>query len=155
MTYTFKEEKKIDKIALKSLYEDVEWHAYTRDLDGLAEALTHSLYVLSVWDNEELIGLVRVVGDGLTIIYIQDILVLSSRQNQGIASEMMRLVLEKYRDVRQGPSGCVRQTGLNGFLYKLKKSRAGDFHLHGILLFRTWFFAFRLRKASIYLIAPI
>ena len=101
MTYTFKEDKQIDKVALKSLYEDVEWYAYTKDLDGLAEALSHSLYVLSVWDNDELLGLVRVVGDGLTIIYIQDILVLNSRQNQGLASEMMHRVLEKYHDVRQ------------------------------------------------------
>ncbi|WP_422124512.1 GNAT family N-acetyltransferase [Planococcus sp. X10-3] len=101
MTYTFKENKQINIEALKSLYEDVEWYAYTKDLDGLADALAHSLYVLSVWDNEELVGLVRVVGDGLTIIYIQDILVLNSRQNQGLASEMMRRVLEKYRDVRQ------------------------------------------------------
>ncbi|MFD1031547.1 GNAT family N-acetyltransferase [Metaplanococcus flavidus] len=101
MTYTFKEDKQIDKEALKSLYEDVEWFAYTRDLDGLADALVQSLYVLSVWDNEELIGLVRVVGDGLTIIYIQDILVLNSRRNQGLASEMMHRVLEKYNDVRQ------------------------------------------------------
>lgn len=101
MNYTFKEDKQIDKEALKSLYEDVEWTAYTNDLDRLADALAHSLYVLSAWDNEDLIGLVRVVGDGLTIIYIQDILVLNSRQNQGIASELMRRVLEKYSDVRQ------------------------------------------------------
>lgn len=101
MEFVFKEEKLIEKDALKSLYEDVEWFAYTKDLEQLAEALTHSLYVLSAWDNDELIGLVRVVGDGLTIIYIQDLLVLNSRQNQGIASELMRRVLDRYRDVRQ------------------------------------------------------
>lgn len=101
MNYTFREDKTIGKDALKSLYEDVEWFAYTNDLDRLADALAHSLYVLSVWDGDRLIGLVRVVGDGLTIIYIQDILVLNSRQNQGVASELLRRVLEKYRDVRQ------------------------------------------------------
>lgn len=101
MAFTFKEDKRIDKNTLKSLYEDVEWYAYTKDMDQLAEALARSLYVLSAWDQEELIGLVRVVGDGLTIIYIQDILVLNNRQNQGIASELMRRVLEKFHSVRQ------------------------------------------------------
>ncbi|WP_203333547.1 GNAT family N-acetyltransferase [Planococcus beigongshangi] len=101
MAFTFKEDKRIDKNTLKSLYEDVEWYAYTKDMDQLAEALAGSLYVLSAWDQEELIGLVRVVGDGLTIIYIQDILVLNNRQNQGIASELMRRVLEKFHSVRQ------------------------------------------------------
>ncbi|WP_281863416.1 GNAT family N-acetyltransferase [Planomicrobium okeanokoites] len=101
MEYVYKEGKQIDKESLKSLYEDVEWFAYTKDLDQLAEAVAHSLYVLSIWDNDELIGLIRVVGDGLTIIYIQDILVLNRRQNKGIASELLRCVLEKFRDVRQ------------------------------------------------------
>lgn len=101
MTFTFIEDKQLNKESLKLLYEDVEWFAYTKDLDELADALAHSLYVLSVWDSGELIGLVRVVGDGLTIVYIQDILVLNSRQSQGIASELLRRVLERYCDVRQ------------------------------------------------------
>lgn len=46
-------------------------------------------------------GLVRVVGDGLTIIYIQDILVLKSHQNQGIATHLMTRVLDKFKAVRQ------------------------------------------------------
>ncbi|GIN88735.1 hypothetical protein J6TS2_51210 [Heyndrickxia sporothermodurans] len=34
-------------------------------------------------------------------MYIQDILVLNNYQNQGIATEMMKKVIEKYKDVRQ------------------------------------------------------
>ncbi|MCY9549442.1 GNAT family N-acetyltransferase [Lysinibacillus xylanilyticus] len=101
MTIVFKEEKYIDKNDLKVLYEDVEWYAYTKDLDQLQQALLNSIYVLSAWENNQLIGLTRVVGDGLTILYIQDILVLNSHQNRGIATDMMNHILEKYKDVRQ------------------------------------------------------
>ncbi|MGE7129254.1 GNAT family N-acetyltransferase [Lysinibacillus xylanilyticus] len=101
MTIIFKEEKYIDKNDLKVLYEDVEWYAYTKDLDQLQQALLNSIYVLSAWENDQLIGLTRVVGDGLTILYIQDILVLNSHQNRGIATVMMNHILEKYKDVRQ------------------------------------------------------
>ena len=101
MTIVFKEEKYIDKNDLKVLYEDVEWYAYTKDLDQLQQALLNSIYVLSAWENDQLIGLTRVVGDGLTILYIQDILVLNSHQNRGIATDMMNHILEKYKDVRQ------------------------------------------------------
>ncbi|MGE7926883.1 GNAT family N-acetyltransferase [Lysinibacillus xylanilyticus] len=101
MTIVFKEEKYIDKNDLKVLYEDVEWYAYTKDLDQLQQALLNSIYVLSTWENDQLIGLTRVVGDGLTILYIQDILVLNSHQNRGIATDMMNHILEKYKDVRQ------------------------------------------------------
>ena len=101
MNIVFKEEKQINQHDLKALYEDVEWYAYTKDLNQLQQALENSLYVLTAWEGEQLIGLIRVVGDGLTILYIQDILVLNSHQNLGIATELVKRVLDKYKDVRQ------------------------------------------------------
>ncbi|MBK3493785.1 GNAT family N-acetyltransferase [Viridibacillus sp. YIM B01967] len=101
MTITFKNSKAIDKEQLESLYNDVQWTAYTKDLDILQQALIQSLEVISAWDGERLVGLIRIIGDGLTIIYIQDILVLNVYQNQGIASQLMQRTLEKYDSVRQ------------------------------------------------------
>ncbi|MBO1005981.1 GNAT family N-acetyltransferase [Pseudogracilibacillus auburnensis] len=98
---TYKEIKLIDQNHLERLYNDVEWTAYTNDLKQLQQALVHSLEVISAWDGEKLIGLIRVVGDGLTIIYIQDILVLNEYQNQGIATQLMKQLLQKYKNVRQ------------------------------------------------------
>lgn len=101
MTIILKENKQIDQKNLAALYEDVEWYAYTKDLKKLSQALSNSLYVLSAWDANRLVGLIRIVGDGFTIIYIQDILVLKSFQNRGIATRLMDQVLEKYKEVRQ------------------------------------------------------
>ncbi len=95
------EQKHIEQDDLKSLYDDVEWYAYTKDLNQLQQALIRSLNVVSAWEHRKLIGLTRIVGDGLTIVYVQDILVLNEYQNQGIATLMMQYVLEKYKDVRQ------------------------------------------------------
>ena len=97
----FKNNKNIAVKQLERLYNDVEWYAYTQDLPTLKLAIEQSLEVITVWDDEELVGLIRVVGDGLTIIYIQDILVLNSYQNQGIATQLMEQVLKKYKNVRQ------------------------------------------------------
>ena len=47
------------------------------------------------------LGLVRAVGDGHTIIFVQDILVRPDYQRQGIGSALLRAVLERYADVRQ------------------------------------------------------
>ena len=101
MNIIYKEQKTISQANLKSLYEDVEWYAYTKDLNQLQQALENSLYVSAAWQDERLVGLVRVVGDGLTIIYIQDILVLNNYQNQGIATILMNQVIEKFNEVRQ------------------------------------------------------
>lgn len=56
--------------------------------------------VISAWDKDELIGLVRVVGDGLTIIYVQDILVLKSYKRKRIGLKLLQYVLDEYKDVR-------------------------------------------------------
>ncbi|HEY4624325.1 MAG TPA: GNAT family N-acetyltransferase [Solibacillus sp.] len=101
MTINFKENKNINVDQLEKLYNDVEWFAYTNDLPLLQQALSQSLDVLSAWDGDELVGLVRIIGDGLTIIYVQDILVLNTYQNQGIATELMKQILNKYSHVRQ------------------------------------------------------
>lgn len=101
MTINFKESKNINIGQLEKLYNDVGWFAYTNDLAVLQQALSQSLDVLSAWDGDELVGLIRIVGDGLTIIYVQDILVLNSYQNQGIATELMKQTLNKYGHVRQ------------------------------------------------------
>lgn len=101
MTIEFQTDKDIEAEQLKNLYEDVKWTAYTNDLAKLKQAVSQSLAVISAWKNGELVGLIRVVGDGLTIIYIQDILVLERYQNQGIATQLMEQILHKYESVRQ------------------------------------------------------
>ncbi len=101
MTINYKNSKNITREQLERLYNDVEWYAYTQEMEVLQQAIERSLDVISAWDGEKLVGLVRVIGDGFTIIYIQDILVLNAYQNQGIASQLMHQILEKYKHVRQ------------------------------------------------------
>jgi GNAT superfamily N-acetyltransferase len=101
MEIKFTYDKQINKKQLERLYKDVEWYAYTQDITLLQQAIEQSLDVIAAWDGEELVGLIRVVGDGLTIIYIQDILVLHAYQNKGIAARMLEKVLHPYKQVRQ------------------------------------------------------
>lgn len=97
----YKETIQLDKKDLNYLYLSVGWLAYTHDLDRLKHALDNSLFVITVWNNDKLIGLIRVIGDGYTIIYIQDILVHPDFQNRKIGTELMTRILNKYKDVRQ------------------------------------------------------
>ena len=101
MNITYKHTKTITLEQLKQLYSDVGWTAYTKDLNLLQQALQQSLDVLCAWDGERLVGLIRTVGDGLTILYIQDILVLNAYQNKGIATQLLQMILQKYEAVRQ------------------------------------------------------
>ena len=56
------------------LYASVGWTAYTDDPAALERGFRHSLLVLAAWEDGELAGLIRAVGDGATIVFIQDIL---------------------------------------------------------------------------------
>lgn len=48
-----------------------------------------------------LVGLIRVVGDGQTIVFVQDILVHPSCQRRGIGTALLKEVLKRYSHVRQ------------------------------------------------------
>lgn len=91
----------IDKNAILDLYNNVGWTNYTQNPQILLDGISASLCVFAAYNDDKLIGLIRVVGDGLTIIYIQDILVKTTYQHQGIGKQLLQMVLEKYQNVRQ------------------------------------------------------
>lgn len=64
MNWRYEESKIIDERQLMNLYESVGWRAYTEEFDRLQTGIRHSLEVITVWHDEELVGLIRAVGDG-------------------------------------------------------------------------------------------
>ena len=97
----YKENYQIYKSDLEKLYSSVGWAAYTKNLEVLEQAINHSLQVISAWNEDELVGLIRVIGDGFTIIYVQDILVHPDYQDKKIGTELMTKILDNYPEVRQ------------------------------------------------------
>lgn len=97
----YKYEKKLDKRQIFNLYHNSGWTSYTDDMEKLMKGIENSLEVVTAWNNEELVGLIRVVGDGTTIIYIQDILILPQYKRKGIGSKLLKIIIDKYSYVRQ------------------------------------------------------
>ena len=98
---TYKENDSIDFAQIKNLYESVGWRNYTNDMDKLISGINNSSFIVSVYEDDLLVGLLRVISDEYTIAYIQDILVLSQYQNKGIGKKLIAMFLEKYSHVRQ------------------------------------------------------
>lgn len=98
---TFQEEKEINRESLLDLYNNVSWIEYTNNPECLENAVKNSLYVLTARDQNKLVGLIRIVGDGLTIAYIQDILVLKEYKRKKIGTLLMTKALDKFKHVRQ------------------------------------------------------
>ncbi|MGB3017245.1 MAG: GNAT family N-acetyltransferase [Ignavibacteria bacterium] len=97
----FEESSDINKEELYALYNDAGWTLYTNDIDHLKDAVANSLQTITARSDGKLVGLIRCVGDGKTIIYIQDILVLREYKRCGIGTRLVDIVLKKYHDVRQ------------------------------------------------------
>lgn len=98
---TIKTIRDFDTDVLKVLYEDAGWASYLKNDTAFKDMFTKSLDVLGAYENDELIGLVRVVGDDNHIVYIQDILVLKNHQRQGVGNALINTILNRYSHVRQ------------------------------------------------------
>ena len=94
--YTEYNEKEIVR-----LYTKVGWTAYTDNLLILRRGFENSLLVLGAFENNELIGIIRVVGDGFTIVFVQDILIFPNQQRKGVGSALLQEILDRYKNVRQ------------------------------------------------------
>ncbi len=86
---------------IRHLYTEVGWKAYTENMSALEQGYRNSLLVLAAYEEDELLGVIRAVGDGYTIVLIQDILIYPKKQRQGIGTALLKAVLERYPNVRQ------------------------------------------------------
>ena len=83
------------------LYQAVGWTNYTHQPEMLEQALSHSLAIYVALDDDTVVGLIRLIGDGFSSVFVQDLIVLPSYQCQGIGSALMKEALENYKDAYQ------------------------------------------------------
>ena len=83
------------------LYQAAGWTNYTNQPQMLEQALSHSLVIYLALDGDAVVGLIRLVGDGFSSVFVQDLIVLPSYQRQGIGSSLMKEALKDYKDAYQ------------------------------------------------------
>ena len=93
----YTEEKKFTQEEVQKLFLSVGWTSgnYPK---RLYKALMNSSTVLTAWDDEELVGLIRVLDDTEMLAQIHYVLVRPDHQGKGIAGTMLEHVKEKYKD---------------------------------------------------------
>ena len=96
-----KEYRNFNLDEIVSLYKKVGWINYLKLENKLNDAFNKSLLTLCAYEDDKIVGLIRVVGDGISIIFIQDLLVDPLYQGKKIGSLLVKAVLDKYKDVYQ------------------------------------------------------
>lgn len=74
---------------------------YVNEPEILKNAYANSLKIFGAYDDKKLLGIIRAVGDGYSIVFIQDIIVLPEYQRHGIGTALLKHVLDIYVHVYQ------------------------------------------------------
>jgi GNAT superfamily N-acetyltransferase len=84
-----------------ALYRAVGWNIYADQPEVLRAALAGSTRVVTAYRSGRLVGLARVISDGASICYLQDVLVHPDEQRNGTGRQLVLAALEPYAGVRQ------------------------------------------------------
>ena len=116
------------------IYQAVGWTNYTNQPQMLAQALTHSLSIYLACDDEKIVGLVRLIGDGFSSVFVQDLIVLPTYQRQGIGSTLMKQALSDYKDTYQIQLATEESEKTLGFYRSLGFETLSSFQCTGMIL---------------------
>ena len=97
MDITYSSEHCPNDSELKELFSTVEWQV-SRHIDRLWAAMYKYDNLITAWDGARLVGLVCSLDDGAVTAYINYLIVHPDYQRMGIGKELMRQILNEYRD---------------------------------------------------------
>ena len=95
-------------ISIKENVNSIEEFNYLYDAVGCGsydekvseKALANTMYSVSVYDDDKIIGYGRIIGDGICFLYIHDVMVALKYQNKKIGSQIMNKLLEKVNQIK-------------------------------------------------------
>ncbi|WP_160688046.1 GNAT family N-acetyltransferase [Clostridium sp. C2-6-12] len=97
MIITYTEEKFFTQEDVQQLFLSVGWVSGQYP-SRLYKALINSSTVVTAWDKDKLVGLVRVLDDSEMMAYMHYVLVNPDYQGHKIAGTMINMIKEKYKD---------------------------------------------------------
>ena len=99
MTLRFSNQKNFDQVQLKELFSSVRWES-AKEPQTLALAFLFSSNVISCWDGDKLIGIIRSMDDGYWSANIDCLVVHKDYQGKGIGRKLLEVLLEQIKDIK-------------------------------------------------------
>ena len=98
MEIEYKQTKEFSAAQLQRLFFSVNWES-GKYPDKLVRAMNNSTRVISAWDGNKLVGLVRALDDGETVAFIHYLLVDPEYQGQHIGDNLMKQIMNFYENL--------------------------------------------------------
>lgn len=85
------------------LYDAVKWGHYDERISR--KSLENTIYSVSVYDDQKIIGYGRIIGDGICFLYIHDVMVIPEYQSKKIGTMIMNKLIQKIEEIeKENPS---------------------------------------------------
>ncbi|EXZ04384.1 MULTISPECIES: GNAT family N-acetyltransferase [Bacteroidales] len=97
MNIEYKETKNFTEKEIEELFLSVKWLS-GKYPSRLIKALKSSSFVVTAWDGNKLVGLIRALDDGEMVVFLHYLLVHPDYQGNGIAAHLLDTIKEKYKD---------------------------------------------------------
>ena len=94
----YKEIKEFSEGDVERLFLSVNWES-GKYPGKIVRGIKNSSLVISAWDSERLVGLIRGLDDGETVAFLHYLLVDPEYQGKNIGRERMERALEHYKDM--------------------------------------------------------
>lgn len=91
-------QKNFQPLNCKGFFFSVNWESGNYP-DKLVRAMNNSTRVISAWDGNKLVGLVRALDDGETVAFIHYLLVDPEYQGQHIGDNLMKQIMNFYENL--------------------------------------------------------
>ena len=98
MTIEYKQTKEFTAAQLQNLFLSVNWES-GKYPDKLVNAMLNSTRVISAWDGNKLVGLVRALDDGETVAFLHYLLVDPAYQGHHIGDNLMKQIMSFYENL--------------------------------------------------------
>lgn len=100
MPLSYRDDRDVDLAQLGALFRSVGWESRGGDTAKLARIVSGSLWVVTAWQSERLVGFARAISDGVTTAYVTDVMVDPSMRRAGIATELVRRLVADKDDIQ-------------------------------------------------------
>lgn len=94
-----------------ALRKSVGWATFTTEV--AEKSLAHTLFCVCAFDGGELIGMGRVLGDGVFSFYIGNVMVLPTRQGEGVGKSIVDEIMA-YVDANAVPGAIASLFSIKG-----------------------------------------
>ncbi len=98
MSIQYRDTKEFSEEQLQRLFLSVNWESGQYP-EKLVRAMRNSTQVISAWDGDTLVGLVRALDDGETVAFLHYLLVDPAYQGQHIGGELMERLMQRFENL--------------------------------------------------------